>query len=250
MILRQQYQNFYCFLINDNSTDQTTDILKNYLCNDARFTFFSLTDPKLSQGPADARNLGISHVSTPLTAFCDIDDLWHPSKLDKQIPFHLHKNLDISVTSFFRFNLSTRSLSSPAISPPPKITFLRVLGNNPIPMLTVLVRTSLIQSGFPPCRHEDHALWISLFSANPCLRYSVLRQPLAYYAQHSDNITRSNFKMILWALDLRSYLQLSMPIYGFSVVYFLFCHLLSHLTIIIRPRIRTRSIDSLMASEF
>ena len=249
MILRQHYHDFHCFLINDNSTDQTTDILKNYLGNDPRFTFFSLTEPKLSQGPADARNLGISHVSTPLTAFCDIDDLWHPSKLEKQVPFHLHNNLDISVSSFYRFNLATRLLSSAIIIPPSKITFLRVLGNNPIPMLTVLVRTSLIQSGFPPCRHEDHALWISLFSVNPYLRYSVFPQPLAYYAQHSDNITRSNLKMILWALDLRSYLQLPMPIYFFSLLYFILSHMLSHLVSNIRPRIRIRSIDSMMTSE-
>ena len=89
----------------------------------------------------------------------------------------------------------------------------------------------------------------SLFSANPCLRYSVLRQPLAYYAQHSDNLTRSNFKMILWALDLRSYLQLSMPIYCFSLICFILSHLLGHLMTNIRPRMRTRSIDSLMTSD-
>ena len=226
MILRQRYTNFLCFLIDDYSEDDSTQILKSYLSSDPRFHFFSLSHPKLSSGPAEARNLGISHVTSPFIAFCDIDDLWHPSKLEIHTAFHLRNHLDLSVTSYYRFHLSSGRVSSPVISPPHHLSYLRVLGNNPLPMLTVLVRSSLIRSGFPLCRHEDHALWISLFQTTPNLRYASLPLPLSYYAQHTDNITRNNLKMLLWIFDMRSYLQLSPSLYTLSLALFLFQHLL------------------------
>ena len=249
MILRQRYTNFLCFLVDDYSNDDSTRILKHYLEPDPRFFFFSLNYPKLSNGPAEARNLGIRHVTTPLIAFCDIDDLWHPSKLDAHIAFHLRNNLDLSVTSYFRFQLSSGRITSSEIAPPTHLSYLRVLGNNPLPMLTVLVRSSLIRSGFPLCRHEDHALWISLFQSHPNIRYASLSLPLAYYAQHEDNITRSNFKMLAWAFNMRSYLRLSPFIYLYSIALFLFQHLSSYLQQLFHPHSRFVTVASLFNSD-
>ena len=249
MILKQQYTNFLCFLIDDHSVDSSTKILKKYLGSDSRFIFFSLAHPKISNGPAEARNLGIGHVTTPLIAFCDIDDLWHPSKLDAHIAFHLRNNLDLSVTSYFRFELSSGRITSSVISPPAHLSYLRVLGNNPLPMLTVLVRSSFMRSGFPLCRHEDHALWISLFQSHPSIRYSSLKAPLAYYAQHDNNITRSNFKMFAWAFSMRSYLRLSPLVYTYSIALFLSQHLLSFFLHLLQFRSRPSTVQSLFNSD-
>ncbi|NNH21685.1 glycosyltransferase [Pseudokineococcus marinus] len=38
-----------------------------------------------SPGLAGARNAGVDRVSTPFVAFCDDDDVWHPSKLRRQV---------------------------------------------------------------------------------------------------------------------------------------------------------------------
>ena len=249
MILSQRYTNFHCFLIDDYSGDDSTQILQHYLASDPRFFFFSLIHPKRSKGPAEARNLGISHVTSPLIAFCDIDDLWHPSKLEIHTEFHLRNKLDLSVTSFYRFQLSSGRVTSPAISPPPHLSYLRVLGNNPLPMLTVLVRSRLIRSGFPLCWHEDHALWISLFKSTPNLRYASLRLPLSYYAQHTENITRSNYKMLLWAFNMRSYLRLSPAIYIFSISLFLSQHLFSLFLRLFQSKTSSATVHSLFNSD-
>ena len=248
MILRQRYTKFFCYLIDDHSEDDSTQILKYHLRSDPRFIFFSLNQPKISNGPAEARNLGISHVTTPLIAFCDIDDLWHPSKLDAHIAFHLSNNLDLSVTSYFRFNLSSGRITSSEISPPPHLSYLKVLGNNPLPMLTVLVRSSLIRSGFPLCRHEDHALWISLFQCYPKIRYASLSSPLSYYAQHDANITRSNLKMLIWAFSLRYHLRLSPLIYTYSIILFLSQHLFSYFLHLAQPQPGHYTVQSLLNS--
>ncbi len=70
-VLKQTYENWRCFLINDGSRDNTSQILQEYSSKDIRFKYFSHDN----QGISDTRNVGIDNAEGDYLFFLDADDL-------------------------------------------------------------------------------------------------------------------------------------------------------------------------------
>jgi len=66
-------------VVDDGSTDETKDVMVSYLDN-PRVRYFGIDH----SGQPAAKNFGIRLARAPLIAFLDADDLWLPSKLEKQ----------------------------------------------------------------------------------------------------------------------------------------------------------------------
>lgn len=77
-VLAQSYKNFELLVIDDGSSDSTTDIVKSY---GKTLTLII----KKNGGPSSARNTGIKKAAGKYICFFDADDVWLPNKLDKQI---------------------------------------------------------------------------------------------------------------------------------------------------------------------
>lgn len=70
-ILNQSYDNLEIILIDDCSTDNSKDIIKNYALKDSRIKpFYS----ELNQGVSKSRNIGLKSVSGDYVMFMDADD--------------------------------------------------------------------------------------------------------------------------------------------------------------------------------
>ncbi|MBI2645459.1 MAG: glycosyltransferase [Deltaproteobacteria bacterium] len=79
-ILKQNYENIEIIIVDDASTDNTSQLIQ------------SLPNPRLryikheaNQGISHARNTGLSHANGNFIAFLDSDDWWLPHKLHKQV---------------------------------------------------------------------------------------------------------------------------------------------------------------------
>lgn len=199
MLQEQRYCKWRCILIDDRSSDEGPEVVSKLGAVDRRFRGISLKGRKESQGPAEARSYGLMEVDTPLVAFCDADDIWHPEKLQKQVLFHQKYELDLSVTGYGRFIDSTEPDLLSWRCPPKTISYKGLLGGNPLPMLTVVVRTELVRNGFPTCMHEDFALWLELSRRYPSLQYGCLPEGLAFYRIHRENHTSNKKDMMIWA---------------------------------------------------
>ena len=79
-VLDQSYPNFELIVVDDGSTDETENVVRQY--EDSRVHFVR-TDK--NGGSAYARNLGIREAKYDLIAFHDDDDLWRKEKLEKQV---------------------------------------------------------------------------------------------------------------------------------------------------------------------
>lgn len=88
-VLNQTYKNWELLIVDDCSTDDTDEIVSKY--NDKRIVY--LKNEKNS-GAAISRNRALRNAKGKWIAFLDSDDLWHPTKLEKQIKFM--KKMDIS----------------------------------------------------------------------------------------------------------------------------------------------------------
>ena len=77
-ILSQTFQNWELIIINNNSTDDTLRVVKNF--NDKRIRTFSINNQGIL---AKSRNLGIKKSKSEWICFIDTDDKWYPKKLEE-----------------------------------------------------------------------------------------------------------------------------------------------------------------------
>jgi glycosyltransferase involved in cell wall biosynthesis len=78
--LAQTYQDYEIIVVDDGSTDDTLSVLSEF-GNKIK----AISQSHSGGGGAKARNTGISVANGELIAFLDSDDLWLPTKLEKQI---------------------------------------------------------------------------------------------------------------------------------------------------------------------
>jgi glycosyltransferase involved in cell wall biosynthesis len=79
-VLRQTFADWELIVVDDGSTDDSRQIIARYLA-DRRISFHPLSH----LGQVKAKNTGIELCRGELIAFLDADDLWAPTKLEKQL---------------------------------------------------------------------------------------------------------------------------------------------------------------------
>lgn len=81
-VLHQTYTDFEVVCVDDCSTDDSLEILKEYAQNDARIKIWENEE---NRGQAYARNIGLSNATGDFVLFVDADDLICPNLLEKCI---------------------------------------------------------------------------------------------------------------------------------------------------------------------
>ena len=79
-VLAQTYTNIELIVVNDGSSEDIEPFVKKY---GDKIVYLQ----QENQGPAAARNYGMSVATGEYFAFEDADDIWLPAKLEKQIKF-------------------------------------------------------------------------------------------------------------------------------------------------------------------
>ena len=99
-IKQQTYKNWEWVITDDCSIDRTSFLLAKIAKEDLRVKVFYNS---VNSGAAVTRNNSISNAEGDYIAFLDSDDLWLPNKLEKQIKFMEHGNIDFSFTAYESF---------------------------------------------------------------------------------------------------------------------------------------------------
>lgn len=137
-IVRQSYKNIEVFVVSNGANEKNKEVANSF--NDPRVTY---KDQVNSGGPASPRNHGIREARGAYLAFCDDDDLWMDSKLEKQV-YALEKNLECGLcySKMLRFDEEKEWFLAHEEG---EAVLESLLYTNLIPISSVLVRNSLIK---------------------------------------------------------------------------------------------------------
>ena len=203
-IINQSFKDFECIIINDDSNDNSLEIVENFIAYDERFKVLN----QKKKGVVSARNLGIKKSKGRFITFLDADDLWHKDFLKESIFFRNKFNypLPITHTSYVRFSQKKENINLFEINPPKKIYYKNILRKNFLPLLTVMIDREVIQKiEFKELRPEDYKLWIDLIyiKRNESI---LIDKKLAFYRisdyQRSKNKIKSLFRIHNFFLKL------------------------------------------------
>lgn len=189
-VIKQSYQSWELIVVDDCSTDGTARIVESF--SDVRIHYFRC-DKNL--GVAQARNFGIGRANGEWIAFLDSDDIWEPTKLEKQISLIENNNsakLVFTASAFINENGDRLDYILPA---PEKVTAKDLLKQNVLSCSSVLIEKEyILKNPFPSGEtiHEDYVAWLKIL--NEINAAYGINEPLLIYRVSSDSKSGNKLK--------------------------------------------------------
>jgi glycosyltransferase involved in cell wall biosynthesis len=100
-IENQSYQNIEVILLNDGSTDETVELIQQFVTDSSRRSIHLINQE--NNGVSSARNEGVRHARGDFIAFVDSDDIWLQEKIEKQVSEMISLNLSATACSYAIF---------------------------------------------------------------------------------------------------------------------------------------------------
>jgi len=199
-VLNQTYINWELLIVDDCSTDNTKNIVKQF--DDKRIKFFQ---NEKNSGAAISRNKALREARGKWIAFLDSDDLWYPDKLEKQIKFMEDNNYHFSYTNYEEIDEHANH-SNILITGPKKISKRKMYNYCWPGCLTVMYDSTtvgLIQVADIK-KNNDYAMWLKVCKKEKCY---LLDSCLAQYRKgRTGSISNNSIKkLIKWHYRLFRY---------------------------------------------
>lgn len=187
-VLQQTFSDFEVLIIDDGSTDHIQAWVAQNI-TDLRVRLIT----QANQGLSGARNTGIANAQGEYVAFLDADDVWKPTKLEKQVNY-----LDNNSTVGLVYNWI--ALIDAEGKPTGRVmggdiegdVLEEILQHNIIDCPCVVVRRKCFETvgmfDITLRSVEDWDMWIRIAAYYPL---AVIKEPLAYYRQHSSNMSKN-----------------------------------------------------------
>ena len=166
-VIKQTYPVFEIIVVNDGSREIITDFLEKY--GDKVDYIF-----KENGGPATARNLGIEKSRGDYIAFLDSDDIWLPSKIEKQLKQMIENNVVWSHSAYETFDTTTgNTIKKISIDNFNGMIFPKMLYSNPLATPGIIIKRDILFNN-PSWRFnnkmrygQDQYLWMCIAPIYP-----------------------------------------------------------------------------------
>ncbi|PRY82679.1 glycosyltransferase family 2 protein [Alkalibacterium olivapovliticus] len=190
-VLEQTYKNWEVIVIDDNSSDNTDEIVKKYTKKDKRI---KLHKQEKNFGAAVARNTAVELARGKYIAFLDSDDVWFPDKLTKQISFMKENNYLFTCTSYTKIDENGMYLNR-TIGVRKQSTYVDILKKNP-GNSTVIYNAEVIgKVNIPNIRkRNDYVMWLSVVK-NAGMLYGM-EESLASHRIRSGSLSKKKSNLV------------------------------------------------------
>ena len=176
-VLNQTHSNWELIIVDDCSTDNTDEILSKYV-DDKRIIYIK---NEKNSGAAVSRNRALREAKGKWIAFLDSDDLWEPTKLEKQIKFMKENDYKFSYTDY---KIKLNDVWLPYVYTGPKVVNKRKMKDycyfSTITVMYDREYVGLIQIESVR-KNNDYALWLKIIEKAKCYRFN---ECLSYYIKH------------------------------------------------------------------
>jgi teichuronic acid biosynthesis glycosyltransferase TuaG len=142
-VISQSFKNWRLFIVDDNSSDNSKEIILKYK-KDKRIKLFFL---KKNKGPSYCRNLAIKKSNSKYIAFLDSDDFWKKEKLISQLNFMIKNKFYFTFTDYIPildYDNFKKQLKSTKIAP--KFMFKNFVNNSSINTSTMILNRKFIKN--------------------------------------------------------------------------------------------------------
>jgi glycosyltransferase involved in cell wall biosynthesis len=190
-VLGQTYPDFELIVVDDGSTDETSQILAGF--QDPRIHVIRQSNAGLSS----ARNTGLHESTAPLVTFLDADDYFLPNKLEV-LSRYLENNLEIGLVAgrVIYIDHTGRTLVE-AEKPSSLLELPGLLFENPICVSGILLRRNWLErvgvfdESLRAC--EDWDLWLRLLIEG--CQMAWVENLVVAYRIHPGQMTRQSDRM-------------------------------------------------------
>lgn len=215
-VLAQTYGCWELLIVDDCSTDGSVDVIQEFMKKDSRIKLFCTA--KASGSPTEPRNIGIQHAQGRFIAFLDCDDMWMPTKLEKQLPLFANEKTAV-VFSYYEKMTADGERNNRIITSPAKVAYSTLLKGNCIGNLTGAYDTRKTGKVFQKnIRHEDFVMWLSILSQGWVAENTNTCE--AVYREQKNSVSGNKLRVLSWVWNIyRNELGLSVIK---SMYYFVF----------------------------
>lgn len=187
-VSRQSFQDFECVIVDDGSTDRTSQIVRAFAAQDDRVRTYRHTE---NRGPSAARNLGLAVTSADYVAAFDADDLMAPRRLELQAAF-LDSHPSVGVVGCQILEIDAAGKAQRMVRSPTnaRLASWSVLFQTPVLNSGAMFRSSTLRraGGYSEAAHlvEDYELMARLLKVTEIVS---LPDCLCAYRRHDGQLS-------------------------------------------------------------
>lgn len=209
-VLAQTYSNWELILADDCTPDNSAEIIAEYTEKDRRIKYIKLSQ---NGGAALARNAALEQAKGRYIAYLDADDIWFPSKLERQIDFMAKNNVVFTCCDYEKIE-DDGTLLNKIVHMPKTITYEQLLRNTIIQTVGVIVDTDGVDRSLlvmPNVRRgQDSATWLQMLRNG--VKFFGQNEVLAQYRRVPQSLSANKLNAMkrTWYL-YRGVEKLSVP---------------------------------------
>jgi glycosyltransferase involved in cell wall biosynthesis len=193
-VLAQTYQNWECIIVDDGSTDNTDEVVGEYVLKDQRFKYYHRPDEHLPGGNG-ARNYGFKMSKGEYVNWLDSDDLLINTYIKNQVKNIVSQKADVSICDLKLFS-THKSITKKWLSDAWKNSTYEEFCEGYVMFRfgittpcffykkTFLKKLKLFEESLK--RSQEYEFFCRIFLVHKP-KYKTLNKPLVLYRQHQGN---------------------------------------------------------------
>jgi glycosyltransferase involved in cell wall biosynthesis len=211
-VLKQTFADFEVLIIDDGSSDHIGQWASELV--EPRVRLIS----QENQGVGVARSTGITHAQGEYVAFLDGDDVWEPTKLEKQVRC-LDENPKLGLVHTWLAGIDRHSKPTGRImgSHIEGEVWQQIIEKNMVACSSAMVRRSCFETVGVFDKNlrfaEDWDMWIRLAARYP---FAVIKEPLVGYREHPNSKSKKYASKLQ---DFRNIIEKAFDSVPFELLY-------------------------------